>query len=343
MKKFPFLRTLLICGLLPHLALRIPAHSPAEEMAGAANNFLASLSSEQRAKAIFEVNSDERFNWHFIPRARKGLPWKEMTPEQRPLAHALLGSALSQRGYMKAATIMSLEQILKELEQGKGPTRDPELYFLSLFGKPDTKEVWGWRVEGHHLALNFTLVPGKPISVTPSFFGSNPAEVRNGPRKGLRTLAHEEDVARQLVLTLTDEQKKVAIYTNVAPRDIITATDRKARLLQPEGLAMNKMTKAQCEILWDLLQEYVRRNRAELADKDLERIQQAGLDKVYFAWAGPTERGKGHYYRIQGPTFLVEYDNTQNDANHIHAVWRDLQNDFGDDVLKKHYEEHPHK
>jgi len=344
MKTFPALRSLLSLALLNVCLLTVRAHSPAEEMAEAARNFLASLTTEQQAKASFEWKDGERQNWHFIPKPRKGLPLKELTPAQRPLAHALLGSGLSQRGYLKATTIISLEQILHELEQGTGGrmVRDPELYYVSVFGKPGAKDAWGWRVEGHHLALNFTIVKGQHIAVTPSFFGSNPAEVRSGPRKGLRVLAAEEDIARKLVQSLSEEQKKIAIYTNTAPSDIITGTNRNVQLLKPDGLAMNKLTKQQAEMLWDLVQEYVRRNRAEVADKDLEKIQNAGLDKVYFAWAGSVEPGKGHYYRIQGPTFLMEYDNTQNNANHIHAVWRDLQNDFGEDLLKKHYEQHPH-
>ena len=266
-----------------------------------------------------------------------------MKPEQQHLAHALLASALSQRGFVKATTIMSLEQVLKELEAGTGTmVRDAEVYYFSIFGNPGEREVWGYRVEGHHLSLNFTLAPGKPIAVTPSFLGTNPAEIRSGPRKGLPVLASEEDIARKLAQSFSEEQKKVAMYTNVAPRDIITFTNRTVSLLKPEGLGMNKMTKPQAELLWDLVQEYVRRYRVELADKDLERIQKAGLEKIHFAWAGPTEPRKGHYYRIQGPTFLMEYDNTQNDANHIHSVWRDLENDFGDDILKRHYQEHPH-
>src|SRR6266540_3283220 len=192
----------------------------ADEMAAAANNLLATLTPEQAAKATYALEDNERFNWHFIPRERKGLPLKEMLPEQKHLAHALLSTALSHRGYLKASTIMSLEQVLRDVEQGKGPTRDPELYFLTIFGKPDPKGTWGWRLEGHHLSLNFLLVDGKEIAVTPSFLGSNPGEIREGPRKGLRVLGAEEDLARQLVRSLKDAQKKVAIYTNTAPREI---------------------------------------------------------------------------------------------------------------------------
>src|SRR5256885_16897670 len=219
----------LLCGLGGRALPEAGPPIASEEMASAANNLLATLTPEQAARASYPLNDAERFNWHFIPRERKGLPFKEMAPEQKHLAHALLSTALSHQGYLKASTIMSLEQVLRELEQGKGPTRDPELYFLTLFGNPDPQLTWGWRVEGHHLSLNFLLAAGHEIAVTPSFLGSNPGEVREGPRKGLRVLGAEEDLARQLVGSLTEEQKKVAIYTNTAPREIITGNDRKAR------------------------------------------------------------------------------------------------------------------
>jgi hypothetical protein len=316
----------------------VRAHPPAEEMADAATHFLAALSPEQKTKATFDLKDDERLNWHFIPKARKGLPLKEMTPPQRHLAQGLLSTALSQRGYMKASTIMSLEQILADIEQGKGPVRDPELYFVSIFGKPGAKETWAWRWEGHHLAMNFSIVDGEKISMTPSFMGSNPAEVRMGQRSGLRVLEHEEDLARKLVRSLDDQQRQAAVYTNTAPADIITGADRQARLLTPAGLAMSRMNSEQKETLMDLVKEYIYRNRGEVADRDLKRIQETG--NITFAWAGSTEPGQGHYYRIQGRTFLMEYDNTQNNANHIHAVWRDLDNDFGGDPLRRHYEQH---
>src|SRR5438093_1340124 len=252
------------------------ADTSAEAMAESANNFLVSLTPEQKAKASFEVKDDERFNWHFIPRDRKGLPLKEMTTAQRHLAYALLNSALSQRGFMKATTIMSLEDVLREMEKGGSQVRDPERYFVTIFGTPEAKGTWAWRVEGHHLSLNFTVVEGKTVSVTPSFLGSNPGEVREGPRKGLRVLAAEEDLARQLVLSLNDEQKKVAIYTNTAPREIITGNDRKAKALTPLGISAAKMNKAQTELLWQVIKEYVYRYRPELADQDLKRIEKGG-------------------------------------------------------------------
>jgi hypothetical protein len=255
----------------------------------------------------------------------------------------LLRSGLSNHGYGTAMTVMSLETILKELE---GPNsrmvRDPELYYISIFGKPDPKGTWGWRVEGHHLSVNFTIVKGEYVAGTPSFLGSNPAEVKEGPRKGLRALAEEEDTGRQLIKALTPEQREQAIFDKTAPKDIFTMAERRVKPLEQKGIAAAKLNGEQKHMLMQLIRAYVGRNRSELAKEDLRKIQEAGVDKIYFAWAGGTEKGDGHYYRVQGATFLLEYDNTQNNANHIHAVWRDFESDFGEDLLKKHYQETPH-
>jgi hypothetical protein len=326
---------LLLCGV----AIPGWAHGVSEEMAEAAKAFLAALPEEKRAKATFEFGNDERLNWHFIPKERKGLPLKEMEPHQQALAHALLSSGLSHRGYFKASTIMSLEQILKEMEAGRnGPNRDAAMYFVSIFGKPESHGKWAWRFEGHHLALNFTI-SGDDVSGTPSFMGTNPGEVREGPRKGLRVLGMEEDLARELVKSLNADQQKTAIYTNKAPADIITGADRKARVLEPKGIAKVKLNKEQQDLLDSVIREYLYRARPEVADKEWKEVQDAGGEQIFFAWGGSTEARQGHYYRVQGPTFLLEYDNTQNNANHVHAVWRDLKNDFGEDALRQHYDE----
>jgi len=309
-------------------------------MADAANYFLASLTPEQKSKATYEFKDEERFDWHFIPKARKGLPFKEMTPPQRLLAHALLNTGLSHRGYMKATTIMSLEQILYEVEN-KSPTRDADLYFVTVFGTPGSAN-WGWRVEGHHLSLNFALNAEQLLAVTPLFFGSNPAEIKSGPRKGLRVLGGEEDLGRTLVNALDDSQRKVAVITNTAPRDIITGNSRKAKALEPMGIEASKLNADQKQMLVTVLREYLFRSRPEIAEIALKAIQDAGPDKLHFAWAGGVHPGQGHYYRVQGPTFLLEYDNTQDGANHVHSVWRDLQNDFGEDLLRQHYDQVPH-
>ena len=310
-------------------------------MAEAAGNFMAALTPEQKAKAGFELQSNERVNWHFVPQPRKGLPLGEMSPSQKHLAQVLLNSVLSHRGYFKALTIMSLEQILFDLEN-KAAHRNAELYYFSVFGAPG-KDVWGWRVEGHHLSLNFLACGDEVLATTPSVLGTNPAEVRAGPRAGLRVLAQEEELGWKLIKSLDAGQRAVAIITNSAPRDVITGDARKVSPLEPVGIPAAKLARTQRGLLEALIKEFIGRNRAEVADADWAKIEKSGWNKISFAWAGGLEPGQGHYYRVQGPTFLLEFDNTQNDANHVHAVWRDFANDFGEDVLRKHYEQVKHQ
>ena len=317
------------------------AHVGAEEMSETAESFLTELTPEQRTKAVFDFKDGERFDWNFVPKDRKGLPLKEMTKKQKDATHALLDASLSQRGFVEATTIMSLESILHDLEN-KSPKRDPNLYYVSIFGSP-TNATWGWRFEGHHLSMNFTIVDNKVVCATPVFLGANPGEVKDGPKKGLRVLAKEEDLGRELVKLLDEDQKKVAVITNEAPKEIITKNDRRAERQSPDGISFAEMNREQGELLLKLVKQYIYRFREEIADDDWRKIQKAGWDKIHFAWAGGLEKGQGHYYRIQGPTFLLEYDNTQNNANHVHCVWRDFENDFGEDLLKKHYEQNAHK
>ena len=306
-------------------------------MSDAATAFLNSLTPEERSRAMFPFNDDERLNWHFIPKPRKGLPLKDMTTAQKHLAHALLSAGLSQRGYIKAISIMSLDDVLRILENDNGERRNPEGYFFSIFGEPSEKGTWGYRVEGYHVSQNFTVVNGR-IAGSPSFFGANPAEVKEGPRKGLRVLAHEEDLGREVIQGLNPEQQKVAIVDKEAYKDILTMASRKAALQgQPSGLQISKMNAKQRELLQNLLDEYCYNMPDPLAQAREEQIKKAG-DNVYFAWAGGMNKGDPHYYRIQAPAFLIEYDDTQNGANHIHSVWRDYNGDFGLDLLKQHYE-----
>jgi hypothetical protein len=323
----------------------------ARMMAQTAHNFLASLDAAQLGKAQFAFEDQERFFWHYVPsedvaknfnRPRKGLPLREMNPTQQHLAAALLSAGLSRQGYIKATTIMSLEEVLRLLEGSSAERRNPEKYFFSVFGEPSEKGTWGYRIEGHHVSLHFTVVKGE-VCGNPTFFGANPAEVREGPRKGLRVLAAEEDKARTLLDSLTPEQRKIAIVDATAYPDILTAASRKAALSgQPGGLLVTQMTAAQQKLLLDLLDEYAQNLPAPLAEQRLAKIRAAGHN-LHFAWAGVAERGGPHYYRIQAPTFLVEYDNTQNNANHIHSVWRDFDGDWGEDLLKEHYEQSPHQ
>ena len=311
-------------------------HTPAI-MAETAKAFLASLDPEQRARATFQFQDEERFDWHYIPKERKGLPFKDMNSAQKHLAHALLSAGLSQRGYIKAVSIMSLDEILRVLENGTGPVRDPDRYFFSIFGEPSETGIWGYRVEGHHVSQNFTIVNGKVLAA-PSFFGANPAEVREGPRKGLRVLGREEDLGRAFIQSLTPEQKKTAIVSADAPGEILTGPMRKAALTgQPSGIAASKLTAQQRTLLQNLLDEYCNNLPEEVAQVREDQIKKAA-GNLYFAWAGGEQVGQPHYYRIQSAAFLIEYDDTQNGANHIHTVWRDFEGDFGLDLLKEHYQ-----
>lgn len=320
-----------------------PAAAPAALPADAASDFLALLDGSAREKAVYPLDDGERFDWKFVPRSRNGLPLKEMTLEQRTAAHRLLQATTSSQGYLKANAVIELERILGLLE-GRPGRRDPEDYYVTVFGTPSSSGPWAWRFEGHHLSLNFSF-PVERLAVTgPAFIGANPARVPSGPKAGWRPMGPEEDLARALAASLSPEQRAVAVIASEAPRDIITGDDREARLESFEGLAAAEMTEPQREMLFDLLAEYVGNMATEAARAWTARVREASaLGEVYFAWAGPIEPGEGHYYRVHSPAFLVEYDNTQDDANHIHSVWRDLQNDFGGDALVRHYREgHPH-
>lgn len=303
--------------------------------------FLATLTAEQRARAVLPFNSEERLNFNYVPMVRQGISFKDLSPAQREAALQLLRDSLSARGYQKVETIRALEIVLREIEQGRGPVRDPELYYITVFGEPSQQGAWGWRYEGHHISLNWTSVGGKVIASSPQFLGSNPAEVREGPMRGTRALAAEEDLGRALVRSLSAEQRRQAILSDIAPPDLITSNKREAAILEDRGIAYRTLNREQQGILLALIREHASVQRPELARQRLEAIRKAGLDTIRFAWMGGLEKGQGHYYRVQGKTFLIEYDNTQNDANHIHTVWRDFKGDFGRDFLAEHYHRFP--
>jgi len=311
-----------------------------EAMLEATHRFLTSLTPEQRERAVFGFNDAERLNWHFIPRDRLGLPLKDMTPVQRTAARALLEAGLGQRGYLKANTVMELELVLRELG-GDPDVRDPERYFFSIFGSPSADSPWGWRMEGHHISLNFTIVSGTMVATAPAFFGANPARVGSGSREGLRALAAEEDLARALVQALTADQRASAMIATEAPRDIITGNSTEIDPLSPAGIPVTRLDERQAGMLTRLIEEYLARMADDLAAARRSRLEQADPARVTFAWAGSIEPGQPHYYRVQGPTFLIEYDNTQNNANHVHSVWRDFDGDFGRDLLRDHYDTAP--
>jgi hypothetical protein len=247
----------------------------------------------------------------------------------------LLKATLSEKGQLKVTQIMGLEAILAEIEK-RPEVRDPLRYFVAIFGTPGDPKGWGWRFEGHHVSLNFTYVEGKKVSLTPSFFGTNPGEVRQGPLTGLRILAAEEDLARTLVSSLVASGKNEVIFSPQAPAEILSGELRQVTVLDPVGIASTALTEAQRIALLQLISEYTGRYRKDLADADMAKIEAAGIDKIRFGWAGGLKLGEPYYYRIQGPTFLMEACNIQNNANHVHAVWRDFEGDFGRDLLGEH-------
>ena len=339
-----FLTRLLLVGLLStSLAgaafLAREAETSGQKMTEAATKLLAALDAEQGKRAAFDFDDKERFRWFFTPQqkakksTRFGLPLIDMTADQRKLARALVMAGTSEAGYKDVATIMSLESILADFEKGTGPVRNSQWYFFTVFGKPTKTGRWGWRVEGHHLSLNFTVDAGKVVSATPSFFGANPAEVKSGKSKGLRPLPGSIDKFRALLELLTDDEKKVARQPKLFPE--IEEAVKVPGVGKPVGLPAAKMTAPQKAALKQLINVYADRMPPAVADHERARLDAAGFEAITFAYAGSEAvEGKPYSYRVQGPTFVIEFVNEQadaakNPANHIHSAWRNIKGDFG--------------
>jgi hypothetical protein len=354
----------------PHAVIGASTHEVVQRMGEAAANFLAALAPDQKAKTIIPFGEEARRTfWHYTPIEREGLPLSEMDRPQQQLAQKLVATGLSHAGFVVASTIMGLETTLDAKENWTRPLpgRDSRLYHVRIFGAPHAKDPWGWSFEGHHISLNYTLVDGRIVAPTPTFFGANPAESPLGGASKLRPLAGIEDLARELVHMLDEEQRAYAVIAAAAPPDIVLTNRpyavagtllasqheldnwRKAHGVRddevdalrysatPQGISSVSLNPEQQEILIALVGEYIQRMPDELADIEMMKVRHERATPLHFAWAGGFERGQGHYYRIQSDRFLVEYDNTQNDANHIHSVWRDPNNDFGADILARHY------
>ncbi len=301
-------------------------------MAKAAQTFLEHLPEKQSQQATFDFDDKERLNWHFIPRERKGLPLRDLSDADEQRARALIASGLSDAGYSQALDIMSLEEVLYLLEEGdraeRREKRDPEKYYLSIFGKPANTGTWGWRVEGHHISLNYTITDGKVVSSTPEFFGANPGLIDAGPGRSIRVLGTEEDLARQILKLCNEEQQKLAWQSKEAPDDLRGGGVAQPVVTAAVGLPVSKMSADQKKLVRTLLAEYLKNMPADVERERRDRINQSGLDNTYFAWWGSSERNERHYYRLQGETFIIEYNNTQNSANHVHSMWRNIDGDF---------------
>jgi hypothetical protein len=333
----------LVAGLVGAACLSKEGESAGVQMSDAAAKLAASFNDKQKSKALIEFEDKERTSWWFTPQQkdkkplRKGLRFDRMTEEQREMARVLLRAGTSGSGFVKATTIMSLESVLAELEKNGENVRNPGWYFLSIFGTPSKAGKWGWRIEGHHLSLNFVVDRGKIVASTPAFFGANPALIKNetekGPKTGYRTLPEAEDLAQQLFASLSDEQKKEAQQPKPFPE--IEEGKPVAQPGEPKGIAAAKMNEKQRGLLMKLIQSYAERMPPEVATVEMTDVKGGGIDKIHFAFAQENEKpGKPYTYHIQGPTFLIEFLNVQKDsagnpANHIHSCWRDLRGDFG--------------
>ena len=333
-------------------------------MADAANRFLESLNRMQLMGTVFAMDAPERTNWHYFPETgfadeygyvRNGITFKDMEPKQRHFAYGLLSTGLGRAGFVKTMNVMALEEVVRAIEDDTTGYRDTERFHFTVFGTPSMTGDWGWRVEGHHVSLHYVIRNGELVAASPTFLGANPHEVPQGLHKGMRALAREEDLARTLLKSLQPALQKRAIFDKQAPYDIVTLADKRAEIEgDPQGLPASAMSDYQYQALLDLIAEYANTMPPEIASRRMKAARDAPREKLFFGWAGDIERpaakpikigGRttenrhlaGNYYRIQSPTFLIEYANTQNQSNHSHAVWREFEGDFGYDVLAAHF------
>lgn len=322
-------------------------HCRSQELSEQARTFLATLGPELKKAVQRPFQDDQRASFHYIPMARPGPTFHDFNTQQKKAALALLRASLSQSGYGKATGVMELEKILYQLENQTNEEppanayRDPLNYHFLVFGQPAGNAPWGWKIEGHHVSFSFTAATGSIVSSTPAFLGTNPAVVSTGPQKGKEILKDETELGFKLVNALSPAQLAKARFSETAPREIMTGNQRKVQALEPLGISRKALNPGQQKILDALINTFLGNFEADFEVAFRAKIEKAGWDNIAFAWAGALEPGKGHYYRIQNPAFLVEYDNTQNNANHVHTVVRDLTNDFGEDHLKAHYQ-HDH-
>ncbi len=315
----------------------------AQNLAGAAAKFINSLHTAQKLKALYPFDIDERYNFNYVPLDnRKGIEMNALTDAQKAAAFDLLKTCLSTETVTKAKSIMMLDSILKRMENRKPDDhfRDTGKYFITIFGIPAPKTIWGWKLEGHHVAFNFYADKNVLVAGTPGFLGANPAVVQDGPQKGEQVLKDETAMGFALLHALQPEQLKVAVVDTTAPGEMITSNKRAVMAINPPGVGYGQLTPSQQQLFLQLVRLYVNRYTRLFANKMLKDIEAGGLSNLYFAWAGFTDGpglGHPHYYRIQGPTLIIEYDNTQTNANHVHTVVRDLKHDFGGDLLLQHY------
>jgi len=306
--------------------------APGVGMSAAATTLLSSLTDDQKKLASFKFDDAERVNWHFIPRERKGLGLWDLDGQALTNAEAFVATGLTVAGYHKSLEVRSLEEVLYLFESGEESARrvkrHPHRYYISIFGDPSGDAAWGWRFEGHHLSLNYTIRNGEILSSTPEFFGANPGLIDAGPGRSLRVLGRREDLARSILKVASAEQQAKIWISKEAPRDIRGAGAAQPEVGEPAGVAVGDMTPEQQKLMKELVGEYLAAMPASIVRRRVKEIQEGGVDNVYFAWWGGSELNEPHHYVVQGPSFIIEYNNTQNQANHVHSIWRKLSGDF---------------
>jgi hypothetical protein len=320
-----------------------PAPAAVAEIVAAAQAFLSALPAEQRALATRPLADAERTSWGFVPGRYAGIELGALDAAAHARAQELLRALLSASGYAKTTSIVALEAHLREIEAVGGRDvshRDPKRYALLVCGEPSARGAFSLRFQGHHVSLHWSFCDGALAGATPHFLGSNPHEVRSGPQKGQRVLGEEEDRARALLASLSGSQLERAVIDAEAPNEVVLVPGTSFDVLgAPRGLPASEMSAPQRAQLRGLVELALRNLRGELAEAELARLE-SEMGALSFAWAGSSERGRAHYWRVQGPSFAIEYDNTQNDANHVHFLWRDRTRDFGGDPLREHLEHH---
>jgi hypothetical protein len=325
--------------LLPFGSASAQTVDAAQRIAEAANRLLGLLDDGQRRQVLIAFESDNRLDWHYIPRSRSGLTLGAMKPDQAQAARALFATVLNEEGLRLLDGVRLVEGVLREQQ---GSFRDPGRYYVSLFGSPG-RFPWGWRFEGHHLSLNVALPDAGHVSVTPLFAGAHPATVRDGPNKGFRLLGASEDLARQIMNGLSPSQRRTAIIADRSFGDIVASPQRERDLGAPRGLELAAMDGPSRQRVEALMDRFLDTLAPDLLAAQKRRVMEQGLERFRFAWAGSLMPGQAYYFRVHGPVTLIEHDNTQDGADHVHSVWRDLAADFGHDALGEHYRQQPHR
>jgi hypothetical protein len=334
------------------------------EISAAADALIQKLSPEQRQQALMTFSEPDRTNWRYVPDwslqasgqpPRRGTRIGGFTPDQKTALQGLLQASLSDRGYLKADAIITTDDLLRELMIAKVERHAPEVdgmtlgqarqfgsenYWFSLFREEHSNRIWGWRLEGHHLSINFTLANGLVFG-TPEFLGVEPATVPSGPNAGFQLLAAERSLGRALIHSLTPEQRRLAKLPEKILNDVISGPRGEGRLKRYRGIPASRLAPDQRRLLRQLIEQYAGNLRGDVAGEELADMDRDGFEKIYFAWDGSSDEGQPLYYVIHGPTLAIEFDNTSADPNHIHTVWHG-RDDFGADMLRQHYEQYPH-